>query len=81
MKIGIINAGFSNITSVQNALNEIDINSELINSINSSYDLIIMPGIGNFGYAMDSMKNSFLFEMILSHNQNQKPIILSLIHI
>lgn len=75
MKIGIINAGFSNITSVQNALNEIDINSELINSKNSSYDLMIMPGIGNFGYAMDSMRNSFLFEMILSHNQNQKPII------
>ncbi len=75
MKIGIINAGFSNITSVQNALNEINIDSELINSNNPSYDLIIMPGIGNFGYAMESMRNSFLFEMISSHNKNQKPII------
>ena len=75
MKIGIINAGFSNITSVQNALNEININSELINSNNLSYDLIIMPGIGNFGYAMDSVRNSFLFDMISDHNQNQKPII------
>ena len=75
MKIGIINSGFSNIASVRNALNEININSELINSNNSSYDLIIMPGIGNFGYAMDSMRNSFVFDMISSHNQNQKPII------
>ncbi len=75
MKIGIINSGFSNITSVQNALKEININSELINSDDTSYDLIIMPGIGSFGYAMDSMKNSFLFDMISLHNQNQKPII------
>ena len=75
MKIGIINAGFSNIASVQNALNEINIKSELINSNNSSYDLIIMPGIGNFGYAMDSMRNSYLFDMIYNHNQSQRPII------
>jgi glutamine amidotransferase len=75
MKIGIINSGFSNIASVQNALNEINVNSELITSNNSSYDLIIMPGIGNFGYAMESMRSSFLFDMISNYHQNKKPII------
>ena len=48
MKIGIINAGFSNITSVQNALNEIDIDSELINSNNPSY---VTGSLGEMKYS------------------------------
>ena len=77
MKVGIIDLGISNITSVYNALNKTGFSCCLLNNHNHAeeVDIIVLPGVGNFGYLAKCLCQSLLKDKILKHHNNQKPII------
>lgn len=56
-KIGIINSGISNLTSVYNAIKFIGYNAEVVNESHklSNYSHIILPGVGAFGQGMTNL--------------------------
>jgi imidazole glycerol-phosphate synthase subunit HisH len=66
MRIGIIDYGMGNIASVQNALTFLGYESEIINTVNSlsSYDKLILPGVGAFPRAMQNLKERNLIERL-----------------
>ena len=77
MKVGIIDLGISNITSVHNAFEKAGFFCCLLDELNYSaeVDLIVLPGVGNFGYLAACLNKSFLKDKILKHHKNKKPII------
>lgn len=77
MKVGIIDLGISNITSVYNALNKTSFSCCMLNNHNHAeeVDIIVLPGVGNFGYLAKCLSQSLLKDKILKHHNNQKPII------
>jgi len=75
MKIGIINYGSGNITSIQNALEHKNkINSELVSDpdILQKYDKLILPGVGAFHPAMQQIKNKSLDIALLEYIKSGK---------
>jgi glutamine amidotransferase len=57
--IAIIDYGVSNLGSLVNAFNTLNIKSEIINDPNNltKYDKIVLPGVGSFDYAMKKLHN------------------------
>ncbi len=66
MKVGILDYGMGNITSVANALVKIGHHPELISDPDKvqSSDFLILPGVGAFSKAMERLKESNLDEAI-----------------
>lgn len=61
VNIGIINLGISNISSIQNALNDFGAHTTLISAASANeFDAIVLPGVGNFRYAMDKLNSKDL---------------------
>jgi imidazole glycerol phosphate synthase glutamine amidotransferase subunit len=77
MKVGIIDLGISNITSVYNAFKKSGFSCCLLDELNhaAEVDLIVLPGVGNFGYLATCFNKSLLKDKILNHHKNKKPII------
>ena len=77
LEVGIIDFGISNITSVTNAFQKIGFTCHLINEENHDFaaDVLVLPGVGNFGYLAAQLKVSKLKERILSHYNKGLPII------
>ncbi len=79
MVIGIINYGFSNITSVKNAVYELGYDYRILGlSDNPNIDdftHMILPGVGNFGSASDSLYNSNFSDFIHAWVNDDKPIL------
>ena len=77
MKIGIIDLGISNITSVSNAFKKVGFSCCLLDELNHTVevDIIVLPGVGNFGYLATLLNKSYLKDKILNHHKNKKPII------
>jgi len=75
--VGIIDLGISNITSVANAFQKIGFLCKFLNedNYNVEVDVIILPGVGNFGYLASQLKVSKLKHRILKHHREQRPII------
>ena len=77
MKVGIIDYGMGNLTSVSNALNFIGKEADLVSHSTeiASYDTLILPGVGAFGKAMDRIHSAGLGKPIIeAANQGKKVI-------
>ena len=77
LKIGIVDLGISNITSVYNAFTKIGFTCCLLNDKqnNVQANIIVLPGVGHFGYLTNCLSNSTLKEIILNHHKKREPII------
>ncbi|CAB1065085.1 Imidazole glycerol phosphate synthase amidotransferase subunit HisH [Olavius sp. associated proteobacterium Delta 1] len=76
--IGIIDYGMSNLTSVKNALDYLNIESEISDSPDKfeQYDRLILPGVGAFGLAMEHINQKGFAEALKLHVLNQrKPLL------
>lgn len=74
--IGIIDYGMGNLMSVQNALNNIYVESAIVKNPKevSSFKSIILPGVGSFGKAMDNLnKDGWTSE--IQDFASEKPIL------
>ena len=76
IKVGIIDYGVGNLSSLSNTLSRIGCNSIISNQIMllENCDVIILPGVGTFKYAMVSIKKYKLDFFIKEFAQNLKVI-------
>ena len=76
IKVGIIDYGVGNLSSLSNTLSKIGCNSIISNQIMllENCDVIILPGVGTFKYAMVSIKKYKLDFFIKEFAQNLKVI-------
>ncbi|MCX7716159.1 MAG: imidazole glycerol phosphate synthase subunit HisH [Endomicrobia bacterium] len=74
--VGIINYGAGNLMSISKAVNVLGLNVKIVSTggINR-YDLIILPGVGNFGSAVENLRKTGLFEEIKNFYFSGKPIL------
>ncbi len=72
MKIGIINYEMGNLKSVYNSLKYIGQESNLVNSPKEvdSCDVIILPGVGAFGQAMNRLRSNGMDQKIVEASRN-----------
>ena len=77
MKIGLIHAGSGNLKSISNALKNIGFATETITKTNQfkGIDTIILPGVGSFKNAMNTLKKLNLIDSIKDHVDNEKKLI------
>lgn len=75
-KITLIDYGVGNILSLQRALEFLSLNVEITSEPKkieqSSY--LILPGDGAFGFALNNLKKKKIFDLILNHVLNSKPL-------
>ena len=67
-KVGVIDLGLGNIGSVSRSITRIGISADILSSpseYSESYKTLIMPGVGNFSYAMKSLSDTGLREIIV----------------
>ena len=72
--VGIIDYGMGNITSIQNILNYLGINSKIVtkkNELNTCSHLIL-PGVGSFKKAMKNIKKLELIDPLKSFVYEKK---------
>jgi glutamine amidotransferase len=75
--IAIVNYGVGNITSLMNTFGEFDQIIELTNdaTVIKEADLVILPGVGRFETAMNSIDNKNLRTVLNDRFNRKKPII------
>lgn len=76
--IGIINLGNSNLMSLTNSLDYLNIEYIIIDEASKLefVDRIIFPGVGTFGNGVDKLNKLSLFEPIIKEvKENKKPIL------
>ena len=64
IKVGIIDYKLNNLFSIYNALKKIGYKTNIIdlNVRNyKTYDLVVLPGVGSYSYAMDYIKKFNIF--------------------
>ena len=73
----IIDYGMGNLFSVKNACAHVGLNSRITNDINEirNASLVILPGVGAFKNAMESLYKLNLVDEILKFSESGKPII------
>jgi len=77
MKIGIVNYGLGNCIGIANMLDHIEIENFHLhnpNQVNKKYDVLILPGVGNFDNAVSKLKQTNFFDFI-QENQNNYVIV------
>jgi glutamine amidotransferase len=76
-KVGIVNCGVSNLTSVRNAIDFIKIDSEIIDNpdVNDRFSHIVIPGVGSYKQGMDNIRDKGFFDFILKEVAKGKPIL------
>ena len=81
MQISIVDIGINNSRSIEKAFNEqLQVNdtlsiSEKPDSGFETSDLIVIPGVGNFGVAIDNLVEAGFFQQIIKANQMGKKIV------
>ena len=78
IKIGIINSGIANISSVANMIKKIGYQCSIINNKNefsTHFSHLIIPGIGSFDTGIKNLKDSAFDEIIYKHVELEKPIL------
>jgi glutamine amidotransferase len=77
IKIGVIDYGVGNVNSLNKSFKSIGFRS--IKSDNAEVleqsDVIVLPGVGSFAYAMNKLKKSKLDKFIVRESKKNKPII------
>lgn len=77
LTVGIIDYNVGNLISVEKTLFKLGYRCRLTKNIKvlEQTDVLIMPGVGAFPYAMQNIKNYGLFDFILDWAKKGKPII------
>lgn len=78
MKIGIINSGIANISSVSNMLKKIGHSSILIDNVNDYRENIshlIIPGIGSFDRGITNLRDKGFDSIIYKHIELGQPLL------
>ncbi len=77
IKIGIIDYGVGNVNSLNKSFKSIGCRSAKSSDINTlkESDVIVLPGVGSFAYAMDRLKKSNLDKFIINESKENKPIL------
>ena len=75
-KITIVNYGTGNYFSIRNALEYLGLNPNvsLDKKTIASSDIILLPGVGSFNYAINNLKKNSLLNVIKNNNTGQKII-------
>jgi len=75
--IAVIDYGAGNIRSISMALAELGHEFKIVNSGRnlSSYDFVLLPGVGSFGYAIDRLCKTGLFDEIVDYVDQGKPLL------
>lgn len=75
-KVGIINYGAGNLMSISKAVSRLGLEQKIVytNKLDI-FDMIILPGVGNFGSAMTSLVNLGMDEKIINFYNSGKPIL------
>jgi len=74
--IGVINCGINNIKSVLNAIEFLNISYDVIEKPDklSSYEMLILPGVGSFDSGIQALKENHMFEVIQNSGKNGQKI-------
>lgn len=75
MKVGILNCGVGNVTSLKNAIEYSGYSCEIVSSKDIDTDILFIPGVGHFGFIMSQIKEQNYDELILNHHKQNKPLI------
>ena len=75
--IAIVDYNMGNLRSVENALEKIGSQSTIVSDPDAlaQYDKVILPGVGAFGDAMESLKNSGMQDAITQYAKKGNPIL------
>jgi len=75
--IAIIDYGMGNIRSIENAINEMDGKAALVSNPDhiSEYDKVILPGVGAFKHAMESLESSGMLGALELYKDSGKLIV------
>jgi len=74
-KVGIINYGAGNLMSIYKATKICGVEPFILDKKNDSVDILILPGVGSFGAAINNMKQNGLFEQVIDYFNKGKPIL------
>ena len=73
IKVGIINLKINNIFSIYSCFKSLGFNTKIISKNDKTkYNLIILPGVGSFKYAMKKIKENGYDEKIFRHIENKQ---------
>ena len=77
MRVGILDCGVGNVTSLKNAIEYSGYSCEVVTSKNTNIntDILFIPGVGHFGFIMKQIKDHNYNELILNHYKQNKPLI------
>ena len=75
-KIGIIDCGMGNLTSVKNAFLTAGSDCSLITDSSevARYEKVVLPGVGAFPFMMENLQKRGFVEPILKHIEDDKPL-------
>ena len=73
----IVNYGLGNLFSIKNACNFVGLSSKITNSKNeiSNANAVILPGVGAFKQAMESLQSLDLVETIINFSKSNRPLL------
>jgi len=76
-KAGIVNYGAGNLMSIAKAIKVLGLETTILNNgkESSNLDLLVLPGVGNFGAAISTIKQNSLYEKIIHFFRSGKPIL------
>jgi imidazole glycerol phosphate synthase glutamine amidotransferase subunit len=77
-RAGIINYGAGNLMSITKAIKVLGLQPVILNSGKEKIDdfeLLILPGVGSFGPAINTIKQNNLYEKIINFFHSKKPIL------
>ena len=75
--IAIVDYNMGNLRSVQNAFEKIGAKTTIVSDPESlqNYDKVILPGVGAFGDAMESLRSGGMQEALTAYAKNGKPML------
>tara|TARA_B100000902_G_scaffold398969_1_gene467745 strand:+ start:4072 stop:4677 length:606 start_codon:yes stop_codon:yes gene_type:complete len=76
ISVGLVDYGIGNVRSLRKSLLKLEYDAIVSNEVNvlAEKDILILPGVGQFSFAMNSLKKYYLDEFIINYTKN-KPII------
>lgn len=75
--IGIVDYGMGNLRSVEKGFSKVGLESRICSSPDgiSSYDGLVVPGVGAFGDAMEHLRSRGLSEAVLEYQAGGRPVL------